>query len=149
MTGNMKLFSDTENMRDRVKHAYEKIKWFLPEDVRHGRMLDIGCGTGNGVIAALQHGATFAVGVDRNFAEFGHEYDVREFPDLCIAQGVDPKKALSLEANIFESRFAPQSFDYAMMLDSMEHVPTPERFIKYAYECLRGAFFYRYVSFIL
>ncbi|MDR1072414.1 MAG: class I SAM-dependent methyltransferase, partial [Treponema sp.] len=115
MSRDMKLFSDTENMRGRVRHAYEKIKWFIPEDVRRGRFLDIGCGTGNGVIAGLQHGVTFAVGVDRNFAEFGHEYDVREVPDLCIAQGVDPKKALLLEANIFESRFAPQSFDYAMM----------------------------------
>lgn len=134
--------SNVTVLTDRVQNAYEKIRRSIPENIRSGRFLDIGCGIGNGVIAALQNGASLSVGIDRSFSEFGHEFSIDEFDKICDIFDVDSKKSIMLECNIFESRFSPNTFDYAMMLDSLEHVPTPEKFIQYAFECLRpGGFF--------
>lgn len=112
------------------------MRWMIPENVKTGRCLDIGCGTGNGVVAALKHGASLAVGVDDNLSEFGHEFDVEDFPAICAHYEVDANRAIMIEANIFSIRFAAKSFTYCMMLDSIEHVPDPPRFIRYAHDCL-------------
>lgn len=116
----------------RRQHAYNKIEWHVPKDVR-GRFLDIGCGTGNGVVAALQHGFHSVVGLDRNLGEFG---EAPSFNDVCKAYGVDSARAHLIEGDISDIDLGVDAFDCVMMLDSIEHVANPEQFIEYAARAL-------------
>lgn len=134
--------SNIVHFRERQRHAWNKIKWHIPDDVKTGRFVDIGCGIGNGVAAALAHGASMAVGIDRSFSEFQSEFDVADFPILCHEVGASSLQGLLLEGDIFGMTFPGGQFDYAMMLDSAEHVPDPAAFFKWAAAALRpGGYF--------
>lgn len=115
----------------RREHAWNKIRWSVPASVRRGKFLDIGCGIGNGLVAALQHGFESAVGIDRDFKEFTW-FNIADFDPLAKSYDVDPAKALLIEADLFTTKFAPASFDCVFLLDSIEHVPDPKAFIEQA-----------------
>lgn len=116
------------DFESRRQHAWNKIEWHTPKDKR-GRFLDIGCGPGNGVVAAIQHGFSMAIGIDRDMHEFP---DFRSgFNELCRHYGVPADKGILIEADIFQTNFTPSSFDCVLFLDSIEHVPNPEAFINY------------------
>lgn len=136
--------SDRAHFKERLDHAINMLRLgdHLPPAVLAGRLLDIGCGVGNGVAAAAHLGAALAVGVDRSFAEFGHAFAVAEFPELCAGFGVDPRRTLLIEGDLFAIRFAPRSFDGVIMLDAIEHVPDPAAFVTYAHGVLdAGGYF--------
>src|SRR5690606_9814412 len=116
---------------ERRRHAWQKLRDCLPADRFRGRLLDIACGTGNGVVAGLELGFDLAVGVDRSFSEFGW-FRVEDFDKICAAYGVNAARGLLVEADVFQASFPQQSFDCVMMLDSIEHVPEPKRFIELA-----------------
>lgn len=120
----------------RRQHAFNKIEWHVPKEKRGGCLLDIGCGIGNGVVAALQQGFQTAVGIDINLQEFGW-YNPKHFPDICRKYEIDPARALLIEADIFKTDFVPASFDCVLMLDSIEHVPNPDAFVSYAAKYLK------------
>ncbi|GEP01878.1 class I SAM-dependent methyltransferase [Methylobacterium haplocladii] len=117
-----------ESFEQRRSHAWSKIKWSVPETVKRGRFLDIGCGIGNGVVAALQHGFQTAIGIDRDLAEFPW-VDVGGFDRRCENLGIDPARAILIGADLFKTSFPDRSFDCVFMLDSIEHVPDPSAFI--------------------
>lgn len=126
--------SDGYDFEGRRSHAYNKIDWHVPKSLR-GRFLDIGCGPGNGLIAAIEHGFTMAVGVDRDFEEFPGARAM--FEQVCRQCNADSSKILRIQANIFDVAFPPASFDCVMLLDSIEHLSRPADFIGYAADCLR------------
>lgn len=115
----------------RRRHAYEKIRWLIPTQDLRGRFLDIGCGCGNGLVAALQLGFDSAVGVDRSFSEFIW-FTAQDLDDLCRHYDVSPAKATLIEADLFNMSLQPEAFNCVLMLDSIEHVPEPRRFINAA-----------------
>jgi len=78
-----------------------------------------------------------AVGIDRSFQEFGHEFRVDEFPELCRAVGSKPDPTLLIEGNIFELKLPSSNFDYALMLDSAEHVPDLNTLLQWTHGSLR------------
>ncbi len=121
----------TEEARQRVQHAWNKIQYHVPEALRKGRFLDIGCGTGNGLLAALSHGASLAIGVDCNLREFGDNL----FSQMAGVLEVDPSRATLIEGDLLSLKFEP-AFDYVLMLDVIEHVPNPDAFRQYAYRSL-------------
>lgn len=127
----------------RVREAERAILANIPKSARRGAFLDIGCGTGNGVVAALANGAKCAVGIDSDLGLFAHDIDFDEFPDLCRKFGADPQRALLIEGDLRTLRFRPGTFDYCLMFDSAEHLPEPQRFIERAFDLLRdGGYFY-------
>lgn len=132
MRSNLAIF------KERLDHACNTLQrdGHLPQQVLSGRLLDIGCGIGNGVVAGALLGASLSIGIDRSFAEFRHEFEVTEFPEICIHFGADPKKTLLIETDLFRTRFAPGSFDCCIMIDAIEHVPDPRNFIEFAYRSL-------------
>ena len=119
----------------RFKWAYGILKYYLPN--MSGNVLDIGCGTGNSVIAALLLGAHNVVGIDIDFDVFGHEFDINEFPDICARYGANPSKAIMIEADIFQTKICNEYFDHVLMIDSLEHLPSPGRFIQYAFDVIK------------
>jgi len=121
---------------ERRQHAWEKIENHVPRELRSGRFLDIGCGVGNAIVAALQHGFTGAIGIDRNLSEFPWFKPAR-FDDICRASGVPPGGAVLIEADIFDLAFPESSFDCVLMLDSIEHMPDPAKFLSYAARVVR------------
>ena len=126
----------------RFTGARDLIRRHVPRSVRRGAFLDIGCGTGNGVVAALTCGARCAVGIDIDFGLFSHDLDFDEFPEVCRKFGADPRRAVLIEGDLLSLRFRPGTFNYCLMFDSAEHVPTPDRFIAQAYSLLaRGGYF--------
>jgi SAM-dependent methyltransferase len=132
---NLKLFEQ------RVQGAYDLLER-IPHEARRGAFLDLGCGIGNGVIAALKHGASIAVGIDANLKEFAHEFAAEELPQIVRHFGADPRRALFIEASVFDMQFSPAPFGYALMQDSAEHVPQPARFIQYVHDALEpGGYF--------
>jgi 2-polyprenyl-3-methyl-5-hydroxy-6-metoxy-1,4-benzoquinol methylase len=118
----------------RRAHAYNKLNWHVPQAVR-GRLLDIGCGPGNGVVAALQCGFSMAVGVDQNLNEFiGLTHSIKE---RCAEYDVNVNDMLLIQGDIFDLSFPPDTFDCVLMLDSIEHVPNPRKFIEFSSKYLR------------
>ena len=99
MRSNLRLFDE------RVRGAYDLIAR-VPPDFRNGAFLDVGCGIGNGVIAALMHGASFAVGIDADLGEFADvprdrilsgqpiDFVPEEMPAIFRHFKVDPARAL-------------------------------------------------------
>lgn len=120
---------------DRRQHAFNKIEWHIPAKKRAGKLLDIGCGIGNGIVAAVQQGFKTAVGIDRDLGEFGW-HDPAHFNAICHHYGISAGQAVLIEGDIFQTKFAPGSFDCVLMLDSIEHVPDPRAFIEYGASCL-------------
>jgi SAM-dependent methyltransferase len=130
MRSNLKVFET------RFREARDAIRSHVPRAVRRGAFLDIGCGTGNGVVAALASGARCAVGIDIDLGLFAHDIDFDEFPDICRKFGADPRRAVLIEGDLLSLRFRPATFDYCLMFDSAEHLPQPHRFIERAYDLL-------------
>lgn len=116
-------------------HAFSKITNHLQE--RRGRFLDIGCGMGNGLVAALQAGFDFAVGVDRSLSEFAHDFLGSTFPELCVDYGINPLQTLLIEGDVDNFRFMDNAFECVMMLDVIEHVDNPTKLIECAFRATR------------
>jgi SAM-dependent methyltransferase len=123
----------SREFRDRFQHAWNKLEWHVPPALRTGRFLDVGCGLGNGVAAAAVHGAALAVGIDKDLELFGPN----DFAARCREVSAPVDSTLLIEADLFEIGLPKASFDYALMLDSAEHVPQPGRFFNRIYDLLR------------
>jgi SAM-dependent methyltransferase len=147
MRSNLRLFEE------RVRGAYDLIAR-VPPDFRNGAFLDVGCGIGNGVIAALMHGASLAVGIDADLGEFSDvprdrilsgqpsDFVPEEMPAIFRHFKVDPARALLIEASVFNLKFSHAPFNLALMQDSIEHVPEPRQFIHYIHTVLQpGGYF--------
>ncbi|MBZ9649637.1 class I SAM-dependent methyltransferase [Sphingobium sp. 3R8] len=125
------LNSIPSDFEGRRQHALNKIQDHIEPGAHAGRFLDIGCGSGNGVIAALQAGFKTAVGIDRSFTGFSW-FIIEEFDKICKVYDIDAARSLMIEADIFKCKLQPKSFSCVMMLDSIEHVPNPKAFIDVA-----------------
>jgi SAM-dependent methyltransferase len=123
-----------EDARDRVTGILDVLPQHIPvERFRGAKVLDIGCGTGNGVIAALKLGARSALGIDRDANEFGYPY----FRELAAEFDVDARAATLIAADPFAMNFFDGGFDIVLMYDAIEHVPNPRAFIELCGRALR------------
>lgn len=123
-----------------IEEAHKRVDWakdilsrHLPEGRLQGaRVLDVGCGSGNGLIAALAMGAKSVVGIDRDGEEFGEIH----FAQVAADFGVDPRHATLIAGDIFTMKFFDPGFDVVVMYDAIEHVPDPAAFIRFCAEAL-------------
>jgi SAM-dependent methyltransferase len=119
---------------ERLRHAVDKLRWNIPaERLAGARFLDIGCGLGAGVLAALAQGASLSVGVDRNLEEFG----ASPFGEVAAELGLDTTRAVLVEGELSALRRWEPGFDVALMLDVIEHVADPAQFLRGAFGYLR------------
>ncbi|ATF86904.1 class I SAM-dependent methyltransferase [Burkholderia gladioli] len=123
-----------EDARARVKMTLDALPASINTDYFRGaKVLDIGCGTGSGVIAALRLGAAMAVGVDRDANEFGYPY----FKEVAVEYGVNSRPSILIEGDIFDLNLFCGGFDIVMMYDAIEHVPNPKAFVEVCGKHLR------------
>ena len=117
-----------EDSKQRTNEAIAVLRAQFPvEHFKNAKVLDIGCGTGNGVLAAIHYGASIAVGIDRDKNEFGETH----FEAVAATQGIDISRGLLIQGDIFATSFFDGGFDVILMFDSIEHVPSPRDFISY------------------
>lgn len=125
---------DIDQAKKRIEWAQDVISKNIPTKYMQGaRFLDVGCGSGNGVIAALTLGAVSAVGIDRDGEEFGDTH----FAAMAEEFGVDVRATTLLATDVFNLSFFDPGFDVVMMYDAIEHVPNPSAFIKFCGNALR------------
>ena len=102
-------------------------KYFLADPLapRSGELLDIGCGTGNFLVAAQNTGyRVTGIELDRNAARFAKERLGLE----CV---------LPLAIAEFVEQFGQQKFDVLTFFEVLEHQTEPTEFLRSVKACLR------------
>ncbi|HEV8638927.1 MAG TPA: class I SAM-dependent methyltransferase, partial [Chloroflexota bacterium] len=83
------------------------------------RVLDLGCGTGYGAFFLASHGARRVSAVDLGAEGLAYGATVYRHPRLAYAQ-----------ADASSLPFASASFDFVFSSQVIEHVPSPEQFLR-------------------
>ena len=123
--------TDIEQMTARFQHADHVLKLRLPVDLQRRRLVDLGCGVGNIVMAAQRHGFDQAIGIDANLRAF-EWFEPREFPSICREFHADPRRCRLIEGDVYALDLPPA--DLVTMIDVIEHVLEPAKFIARAAE---------------
>jgi 2-polyprenyl-3-methyl-5-hydroxy-6-metoxy-1,4-benzoquinol methylase len=96
------------------------------------RLLDVGCGTGNLLIAAIEGGAKQAVGIDIEPREFGDNM----LPELAAELGVDAGRVSTIAGDFGTAELGCE-FDIVTCVDVLEHVADPGATVRNIYGHLR------------
>lgn len=108
--------------------AHESVYLFASRFVAGQRVLDAACGTGYGSHMLASRGAQSVLGVDLNPRRI--IYARRRFPHPGLTFEVADCDALG---------FAPDSFDFVISSNTLEHLHAPERFLRSMAHCLSSA----------
>ena len=102
-------------------------KYFLSDRLAPGRgeLLDIGCGTGNFLVAARDAGySVTGTELDRNAASFAKDQ-------------LGLPRVLGLTISEFAERYPKDKFDVVTFFEVLEHQSAPQEFLKAVKSCLR------------
>src|SRR5713101_5174503 len=102
-------------------------KYFLSDSnaPAHGELMDVGCGTGNFLVAARDAGYSVSgIELDGNAARFAKER---------LGLG----RVLPLSVGQFAARHPSQKFDVITFFEVLEHQADPEVFLEAVTDCLR------------
>lgn len=105
----------------RLDNARRLLADYPADWVRGRRCLDVGCGSGNMLLAMAELGAAEAVGVDVNLLEFGETH----FHRLAADQRIDVSRASFREGLLGAVGLPPESFDLVTLCDVIEHAADP------------------------
>jgi SAM-dependent methyltransferase len=119
-----------EEARVRIEAA-RRLLSSVPE-LPGSKLLDVGCGTGNLLIAAIEGGAREAMGIDIDPQEFGDNL----LPELAAESGVDPAR-MPIVAGDFATAEIHGDFDIVTCVDVLEHVADPAATVRNIYRHLR------------
>lgn len=102
---------------------FHSIGGFCPEiDFKGKTVLDIGCGTGNGLLAAAYLGADKAVGVDIDLGDYGDSH----LDTLAANYKIDIFNLEFIEDNIEDPKLlGDRKFDIIFSYDVWEHISRP------------------------
>ena len=92
--------------RRHTRHAARRILAALPAGLPHGRVADIGCGTGTFLAAALEVGAEKAFGFEGNW----------------VTQDMLDEQRIAFETRDLEQAFSGPRVDLVMSLEVAEHL---------------------------
>src|SRR6266545_3231590 len=111
-----KLYAQTQlddANSQRSETAFRLRTGFRPEDLQGKLVLDVGCGMGRFAEVATRWGAQ-VVGVDLSLAS------------EMAAKNLAGRRAVLLQADVFNLPFAPASFDYIYSIGVLHHTPNCE-----------------------
>src|SRR5688572_24575253 len=143
---NSKLGSSGGTRESYIRWQYESSERLFAKypnfDVRDKDVLEIGCGTGGRTAFLASAGAKRVVGLDINAEEIGI---AREICPVLYPEARDRVEYLITAEN--EARDVGH-FDVVIMTDCMEHVVSPPRMLRLAYEYTRpgGRFYFSSVG---
>jgi len=103
-------------------------KYFLADPLapRHGELLDIGCGTGNFLLAARDAGyRVTGIELDRNAARFAKER-------------LGLQRVFPLAISEFAAQHSQEEFDVATFFEVLEHQAAPVEFLRTVRMCVRS-----------
>jgi SAM-dependent methyltransferase len=100
-------------------------------DVRNKDVLEIGCGTGGRTAFLASAGAKRVVGVDINAEEIGIAREI------CPVLYPETRNRLEYVVTVEDAAPLVGQFDVVIMADCMEHVVSPPRILRHAYEHTR------------
>ncbi|MEZ6075660.1 MAG: class I SAM-dependent methyltransferase [Pirellulaceae bacterium] len=105
----------------------------LSAKLRDARVVDIGCGLGGRTCSLASHGVRQVVGVDINRAE------VVQAQELLLRLGNNEMrdKIRFQTVSEFKTSSNEESFDIALLVDSLEHVTNPIEILNQAHSMLR------------
>jgi 2-polyprenyl-3-methyl-5-hydroxy-6-metoxy-1,4-benzoquinol methylase len=111
-------------------------------DIREKEVLEIGCGTGGRTAFLASHGAKRVVGIDVN----AHEIEIAN--QLCAALYPSIQGRAEYLVSAESAPLDIGRFDIVIMTDCMEHVVSPPRMLRLAYDYTRagGRFYFSSVG---
>ena len=103
---------------------FEHSKVLLAElscNLKNKELLDVGCGIGNTLLAAIQSGCRKCVGIDINLSDFGETH----FKTIADQNDIDISKTEMIEGSLDQQHFDNNRFDVITLIDVIEHVSDP------------------------
>jgi cyclopropane fatty-acyl-phospholipid synthase-like methyltransferase len=99
----------------------------IPEErLRGARFLDVGCGQGGLMLAAIEAGASTASGVDIDLSCFGYDWRA----EIAAERGIDLGRIDLLAEGDFCDYPIAGEFDVVTCFDALEHVGRPAEFMR-------------------
>jgi len=121
----------------------DQLLGFLDTDLTGKVLLDIGCGSGNMLLAAIHKNAKECIGVDIDLKDLGDNH----FSEIARQYNIDITNIRTYEVRIENINFSDNSFDIITLIDSIEHMDNPEIILKEISRLLKpGGFFLLNVS---
>jgi SAM-dependent methyltransferase len=97
------------------------------------RCLDVGCGTGNMLLALKEMGAKECLGLDIDLKDFGETW----FDRIAADHGIDTSCIAFIENELQEENLDSESCDLVTLLDVMEHAARPRELLQEVFRILR------------
>ena len=122
------LLTDAINRYEGMLEIFNVMRSCYPEfDLQGKRVLDVGCGTGNGLLASAKMGAKESIGVDIDLDDYGDTH----FEDIAKQFTIDISNIKFIEDDITKpSKLGEEKFDVIFSYDVWEHISKPELALK-------------------
>ena len=94
-------------------------------DLSGKKLLDVGCGTGNMLLAAANRNAQYCLGIDLKLNDYGDNH----LNEIAQLNQIDISKIKMMEGLFEVNNFPSGCFDVVTLIDSIEHMENPEMVI--------------------
>jgi SAM-dependent methyltransferase len=122
------------------EQQFERYLWtcqlfekYIQSEIQNKICLDIGCGTGNGILAFKKYGAKEALGIDNDLKFMGGTL----MEEIALNEAIDLSGSQRISGNVENYEFGEKLFDIILMYDVLEHLAEPFTILKAAYRLLK------------
>lgn len=135
----MPTFRSNEE-RIMFEQQYERYSWtcqllekYIYSEISGKICLDIGCGTGNGILAFKKYGAQEVFGIDNDLSFMGGTV----MEEIALMEGIDLSGFWRINGNVENYDFGEKKFDIILIYDVLEHLAEPLVILSAAYRLLK------------
>jgi len=106
---------------------------YIHSEISNKVCLDIGCGTGNGILAFQKYGALEALGIDNDLSFMGGTM----MEEIALFEGIDLSGSQRINGNVENYEFGDKQFHIILLYDVLEHLADPMTILGAAYRLLK------------